>query len=203
MEKTIQQRIFEPFFTTKEVGKGTGLGLSIIYGILKQHNGYINCYSEPSVGTTFKIYLPLLDAGTGTPDFPTIMAEAACGTETILLAEDDEQLRILTKNLLEGHGYTVITALDGDDALAKFAQSMNIIDLTILDVIMPKKNGKEVYEGILKISPQCRVLFTSGYPEEVFNMDEIVAKGLDFIAKPFIPSVMMHKVKQLLERESA
>jgi len=199
MDEATRQKIFEPFFTTKEVGKGTGLGLSIIYGIIKQHNGYITCFSEPGKGTTFEIYLPLI---AGKPLTDGISAEPAMprsGTETILLAEDDHQLRELTKNVLEGYGYTVIEAEDGENAVEKFAENMEKIQLSILDVIMPRKNGKEVYEEIFRIRPDSKVIFTSGYPEDIFDRDEILGMGLDFIAKPVLPSDLLKKIREVLD----
>jgi two-component system cell cycle sensor histidine kinase/response regulator CckA len=202
MDEATRQKIFEPFFTTKETGKGTGLGLSIIYGITKQHNGYINCYSEPGKGTTFKIYLPIIDKSTGLTETTTTFLAPQSGVEMILLAEDDSQLRDLTKNVLEGYGYTVIAAVDGEDALAKFAEHGENIHLTVLDVIMPKKNGREVFEEIRKIRHDSKVLFTSGYPEEVFNKDEIESKGMDFIAKPVIPMDLLKKIRQVLDRQN-
>ena len=145
MDENIREKIFEPFFTTKEVGKGTGPGLSMAYGIIKQHNGYINVYSEFGKGTTFKIYLPLTTAEVEErkPTEPTITIS---GTETILLAEDDADVRTFTKSVLEEFGYTVIEAGNGEDAVKRFIENKDKVQLLLLDVIMPKKNGKEVYE---------------------------------------------------------
>jgi len=173
MDETSRQKMFEPFFTTKEVGKGTGLGLSIVYGIIKQHNGFINCYSEPGIGSTFKIYLPLSAPSQEQIETTTIISPQK-GTETILLAEDDRQLRDLTKCYLERYGYSVIAAEDGENAITRFKEDNNKIHLAILDVIMPKKNGKEVYDEIIRIKPGIKVLFMSGYAKNVLNKNQII-----------------------------
>ena len=199
MDTKDRERIFEPFFTTKEIGKGTGLGLSIAYGIVKQHNGYINCYSESGVGTTFKIYLPV----TLTEDEPAVSADAARpagGTETILVAEDDAGVRKLTKVVLEEFGYTVIEAEDGETAVRKFSENRDRIGFLILDVIMPKKNGKEVYEEAQKIRPDIKALFTSGYTANIIHKKGILDEGLHFISKPITPKELLEKVRIVLDR---
>jgi PAS domain S-box-containing protein len=197
MDREIIDRIFEPFFTTKEVGKGTGLGLSVVYGIIKQHNGFINVYSEKGEGTTFRIYLPLVEEEVETAE-KEISRSDFRGTETILLAEDDRAVRELTKNILEESGYQVIEAVDGKDALEKFASNKDRIQFLLLDVIMPQKNGKEVYEEIRKISPDIKVLFTSGYAEDIVQKKGISEKGLNFISKPVSPSDLLRKIRDIL-----
>ncbi|MBI5749612.1 MAG: PAS domain S-box protein [Nitrospinae bacterium] len=161
MDEATRQRIFEPFFTTKELGRGTGLGLAMVYGIVKQHNGYINVYSEPQKGTTFKIYLPLIksEAAESVGITPDVYPKG--GTETVLVAEDDRAVRKLTRSILERFGYKVIMVEDGEDAIEKFMENKEEIQLLLLDVIMPKKNGKEVYEEIKKINPGIKTLFLS------------------------------------------
>ena len=197
MDKKTQHRIFEPFFTTKEVGKGTGLGLAIVYGIVKQHNGYINVYSEPGKGTTFKLYLPLIAAEIeAASPLQDKMPEG--GRATILVAEDDDSVRNLTRSVLEGFGYTVITAVDGEDALAKFSEHQERIDLLLLDVIMPKRNGRMAFDEIQKIRPGTKVLFTSGYSAEVIH-DKGVTDSLNFISKPVSPRDLLRKVKEILD----
>ena len=152
MDQKTRERVFEPFFTTKEPGRGTGLGLAMVYGIIKQHEGYINVYSEPLIGTTFKIYLPL--AKFKVEAIKTeVMSPPERGTETILLAEDDKDVRLYTKEVLEDFGYEVIEATDGTDAIEKFMEHRDKIHLVILDVIMPKMNGKEAYDNIQRIIP--------------------------------------------------
>ena len=149
MDEKTRERIFEPFFTTKEVGKGTGLGLSMVYGIVKQHDGYINVYSEPGRGTTFKIFLPLIQSEAQEIK-PEDLQKVKGGTETILIGEDDTQVRDILKEVLSNAGYHVIEAVDGDDAVEVFQKNKDNVRLLILDVIMPKKNGKEVYKEIKK-----------------------------------------------------
>ena len=152
MDEETKQKIFEPFFTTKEVGKGTGLGLSIIYGIVKQHNGYINVYSEPGKGATFRIYFPIIKAAAEkekAKDLPDLSGKA----EAILLAEDEPAVRDSIRKILEEFGYKVIDAEDGEDAVEKFAEHKDEIELLILDVVMPRKNGKETFEEIRKLKP--------------------------------------------------
>ena len=198
MDAETKSRIFEPFFTTKEMGNGTGLGLSMAYGIIKQHNGYITCYSEPGAGTTFRIYLPAVDALAE----PVLVSSAELppgGTETILLAEDDEQVRVLTSSLLEKFGYTVITAHDGKDALVQFHAHSDAIQLVLLDVIMPGKNGREVCEEMRKSAPGLKALFTSGYAADIFQLGEFDESDFAFISKPALPAELLRKIRQLLD----
>jgi two-component system, cell cycle sensor histidine kinase and response regulator CckA len=196
MDEKVRLRIFEPFFTTKSSGRGTGLGLAIVYGIIKQHNGFISCYSEPGVGTTFQIYLPV------TKQEPASQVKAPeapprGGDETILVAEDDAATRNLDRKVLEAYGYRVIEAYDGEDAIAKFKEHRNRIDLLFLDSIMPKKNGNEVYEEVCKYKPGLKVLFTSGYTADTFSGLE--GKGLRFIAKPILPTQLLKTIREVLD----
>ena len=199
MDEKTKDRIFEPFFTTKETGKGTGLGLAIVYGIIKQHDGYINVYSAPGSGTTFKIYLPLARPEKEEPLAKESVIPAK-GTETILLAEDEEEVRRLTKSMLEDYGYKVIEASNGQEALEKFAANRNRIDLLVFDLIMPGKSGKETLEEIKKTDPGVKVLFMSGYSEEFAHKSGIIGEGLDFISKPFVPSEFLKKVREIIDR---
>ncbi|HHT9136725.1 MAG TPA: hybrid sensor histidine kinase/response regulator [Candidatus Wunengus sp. YC60] len=199
MDEKTRERIFEPFFTTKEVGKGTGLGLAIVYGIVKQHNGYINVYSEPGSGTTFRIYLPLIK-------FLDEKAKAEIhivpkgGTETILLAEDDADVRNIIRISLEGHGYTVIEAVDGMDAINKFNENKGRIQLLLLDVIMPSKNGKEVYKAIKKTVPNIKAIFMSGYTNDIIQEKDILKEELHFLSKPVSPMELLKKAREVLDR---
>jgi len=197
MDEETRNRIFEPFFTTKEVGKGTGLGLAIIYGIIKQHNGYINVYSEVDIGTTFKIYLPLI----GEKIKPDKWAEAPVtgGTETVLVAEDDEAVRSSLKLILQEYGYTVIEAGDGTEAIEKFIENEEKIQLLLLDVVMPGKKGKEVYEEIKKMRPDIKTIFTSGYTEDIIHTKDIIEQDLNFISKPISPNNLLRKVREVLD----
>lgn len=198
MDSVTCNKAFEPFFTTKEVGKGTGLGLSIVYGIIKQHNGYINVYSEPDNGTVFKIYLPLIQVEV--EDFTQSKAEVLQGgEETILVVDDDFSVRQLLEKTLCQFGYSVITAIDGKDAIGKFKENTIDINLVILDVIMPKMNGKEVCDEIKRINPDVKAIFTSGYTDDIIHKRSIMDQGLEFIAKPLNPRQLLIKVRNVLD----
>jgi CheY-like chemotaxis protein len=198
MDKGIRERIFEPFFTTKEVGKGTGLGLSMVYGIIQQHDGYINVYSEPGSGTIFKIYLPLIKTALDEQhDIP--FAKIKRGTETVLVAEDDSQVRELIREVLTGFGYTVLEAHDGESALRLFFEHKDKIKLIILDVIMPKMNGKKIYNNIKKIRPDIKCLFTSGYDANIIHKKGILEENLPFISKPISPEELLLKLREIFD----
>lgn len=198
MDEKTRQKIFEPFFTTKEVGKGTGLGLSIVYGIIKQHNGYINVASELGKGTTFHIYLPVVKTATEERKLASITAEG--GTETILIAEDNHDLRKLLVEVLSGKGYTTIPATDGEMALALFMENKDTIDLLILDVVMPRMNGKEVFDEVKKERPDVKVLFTSGYTGDVVLDKGVYGDAVDFIQKPVSPNELLVKIREVLDK---
>ncbi len=199
MDEQTQHKIFDPFFTTKELGRGTGLGLAIVYGIVKQNNGYINVYSEVGKGTTFKIYLPFVSSRAEESknlDVPPLRR----GTETILLAEDDESVRLLNKGVLQEFGYTVIEAADGEEALQKFRAHRERINLLILDVVMPKKNGREVFEEAKRGNPYVKVIFTSGYPADLIQKEGVLEKGLHFLSKPSSPQALLRTVREVLDQ---
>jgi len=199
MDENTQKKIFEPFFTTKEVGKGTGLGLAMVYGLIKQHEGYIDLYSEPGKGTAFKIYLPIKEL-----KYEDLkLAEQIIpkrGSETILIAEDNEIIRKSTISILENYGYKTIEAVDGDSAVESFIKNKDRIKLVILDVIMPKKNGKDVYNAIVNILPTVKVLFMSGYTGDTLHPKEITEKGLNFISKPFTEKDILKKIREILDK---
>jgi two-component system, cell cycle sensor histidine kinase and response regulator CckA len=197
MDEATREKIFEPFFTTKAQGKGTGLGLSIVYGIVKQHDGYINVYSEPGHGTTFNIYLPLCSEVQAEPERETRQLER--GTETILLAEDDAGVRALVSSVLSAHGYRVIEACDGEDALDKFTRNRESIELLILDVIMPKKNGKETFLEIGALKPGTKAIFISGYTADIIEKNGLIDRGLHLLSKPLLPNRLLTKVREVLE----
>jgi PAS domain S-box-containing protein len=199
MDKETKERLFDPFFTTKEVGKGTGLGLSMVYGIIKQHNGYIDIQSELGKGTTFKIYLPLTQS-TVEDKKPESLPVLKGGTETIIIAEDDIYVREFLKNILTEFGYKVLEAIDGEDAMIIFNAHKDTIQLIILDVVMPKKDGKEVYHEIKKVSPDTKVIFMSGYATDILYKKGIVEEGLIFISKPISPDELLIKVREVLDR---
>jgi polar amino acid transport system substrate-binding protein len=200
MSEETKRRIFEPFFTTKELGKGTGLGMSIVYGIIKQHGGEINVYSEPGKGTTFNIYLRLVGPNVESVLAPQSAAIPARGSETILVAEDDDHVRRLIKTILKEYGYTVIESVDGEDAVAKFIENKDKIQLLLLDVLMPKKNGKEVYNEIRKIRGDIRIIFSSGYTADIIQKKGIIEEGLPFISKPITPQLLLSKVREILDK---
>jgi PAS domain S-box-containing protein len=198
MDERTREKIFDPFFTTKEPGKGTGLGLAIVYGIIKQHNGNINVYSEPSKGSTFKIYLPLIVTAAEKAGGKDLTPPRG-GTETILLAEDDRVVRDLTATILKGYGYQVIEAFDGVDALDKYGSRSKEIDLLILDVIMPRKSGKEAFDAIQALRPNVAALFISGYTADILQSRGISEAGLNFISKPVSPFELLRKVREILD----
>lgn len=198
IDKETKEKIFDPFFTTKEVGKGTGLGLSIVYGIIKQHNGYIDVQSEPGQGATFYIYLPVVrtKAEEVRPSAPVLQK----GTETILLAEDNPVVRGLAKEVLTTSGYSVIEAINGEDAIQAFMEQKDKIDFMILDVVMPKKNGKEAFDEIRRICPDIKVLFMSGYTGDVVLDKGVHGDAANFISKPLSPQELLMKVREILDR---
>jgi PAS domain S-box-containing protein len=198
MDYKIRENIFEPFFTTKEVGKGTGLGLSMIYGIIKQHNGNINVYSEVGKGTTFRVYLPLVQTEEAISK-PTETFPKGKG-ETIIVAEDDLQVRGIMKQLLKENGYEIIEAENGEEAARKFTENKSAVSLILLDVIMPVKNGREAYEEIKKLLPEIKAIFMSGYTDDVISRKGILEEGFDFISKPINPDTLMRKIRDVLDR---
>lgn len=200
MDEKTRERIFEPFFTTKGEGKGTGLGLATVYGIVKKHEGFINVYSESDRGTTFKIYLPVQRTGVKVEDIGEEEVPVTGGTETILVAEDDIALRKLSRTVLSLYGYSIIEAVDGDDAIQKYIENKDSIDLVLLDGIMPKKNGKEAYENIRTIRPDIKVIFISGYAEDIFTKQGIIEKEADFLLKPVSPNDLLRKVREALDK---
>jgi two-component system cell cycle sensor histidine kinase/response regulator CckA len=203
MSEETRKKIFEPFFTTKEVGKGTGLGLSIVYGIVKQLNGYINVCSEEDKGTTFTIYLPLvgipLENSCSTQGYPRNLFQ---GNETLLLAEDDATLNNLHSELLEEAGYTVITASDGEEAIEKFLEQNDSIDLLILDAVMPKFNGKQVLKSARTVQPWVNALFVSGYPADVLHEADILQEGVEIMMKPVTPGELLKKIREILDHQT-
>jgi len=199
MSKEVSERIFEPFFTTKEVGKGTGLGLSIVYGIIKQHNGYVDVESEAGTGTTFRIYLPFSGEENEAEEAVPAPKELRGGNETILLCEDDAGVRAFAKELLEQYGYRIIEATDGEDAVRQFTDNRDRIDLAIIDVIMPKKNGRVVYDEVKSIKPDAKAIFMSGYSADIIHKKGIFEKDIHFITKPIIADKFLEKVRQVLD----
>jgi PAS domain S-box-containing protein len=196
-----QRKIFDPFFTTKGPGKGTGLGLSVVYGIIKQHEGYINVYSEPGFGTSFKMYLPIISSEAGEAEKAYEESIHTHGTETILLAEDDETVRGLVRILLEKQGYSVIEAADGADAVKRFMENRESIDLLLFDLIMPRMNGKEAYDEIRQWRPGLKVIFVSGYAPDIVREKMCFEPGIVMISKPIMSGPLLQKIRTLLDEE--
>jgi CheY-like chemotaxis protein len=199
MDENTRQKVFEPFFTTKELGRGTGLGLAMVYGIVKQHDGYVNVQSKIDEGTTFEIFFPMGRARTSAAAVTVVGENVRGGTETILIAEDDEEIRQTTRVLLEMHGYQVVEALDGDDALNKYMELSDSIDLLILDVIMPRKNGKQVYDEIRRNGHGVKALFFSGYPAGIIGRKGILEEDLHFMKKPVSPKDFLRRIRTTLD----
>lgn len=199
MAKDILDHVFEPFYTTKEVGKGTGLGLAIIYGIVKQHNGYINVYSEEGQGTVFHIYLPFGHKVNRQAEKKEQSTHLLTGKETVLIAEDDEHVRRLARKILEEYGYTVLEAADGEEAVHVFQKQANAVDIALFDIIMPKKNGKAAYEEIRAIRPEIRALFISGYSTDVISKKGALEEGVHFLSKPVAPHDLLVKIRAILD----
>lgn len=203
MDPKTMGKIFEPFFTTKEQGKGTGLGLAVVYGIVRKHNGYIIAGSEPGKGATFKIMLPI-SSSDKTDDKETPQESLPQGgKETILLAEDDPGIRDLLSLVLGSHGYNVISAVDGEEAVVKFKENREKVDLVILDGIMPKKNGKEAFREIKAVCPKMKVIFVSGYPEDMLDFEDMEGQEVTCLQKPVRPADLLKKIREILDKTTS
>ena len=198
MDKETIARVFEPFFTTKEVGKGTGLGLSMVHGIINQHGGFIHAYSEVGRGTIFKVYMPMIEQSAS--EIPnSIEMSATGGSETILVAEDDETVLALAARVLEQAGYSVLTALDGEEGLALFEENADEIDMVLIDVVMPKLSGKQMYSRISQLKPDLPVLFSSGYSSNAIHTSFVLDEGIELIPKPYDPATLLRRVRKSLD----
>jgi PAS domain S-box-containing protein len=202
MDAETSKKIFEPFFTTKEVGKGTGLGLAIVYGVVKQHNGYISVYSEQDEGTTFRVYLPQIYEKDADKTEEDAIEYPRMGSETVLVAEDDATIRELAGSILRNFGYNVILAHDGEDAVEKFKADKENIAVIVMDMIMPRKSGKEAYEEIRKIRPEVKILFMSGYSPDLLLDRGIFDSGDVVLIKPIHPLDLVRKVRAVLDNQS-
>ena len=197
IDKENIERIFEPFFTTKEVGKGTGLGLASAYGIIKNHSGIIQVYSEKGHGTTFNIYLP---ASTAKSAKEEVKAELLKGKETILLVEDEEGTIEVEELMFKKLGYSVMPARSGKEAIALYKENMMDLDLVALDMIMPEMNGKDTYDELKKINPDIKVLLVSGYSLNK-QIEELIDQGCNgFIQKPFDIVKLSQKIRKIIEQ---
>jgi two-component system cell cycle sensor histidine kinase/response regulator CckA len=201
MDPLTREHAFEPFFTTKGIGEGTGLGLSTVYGIVKQHDGYVWLYSEEGQGTTVRVYLPEAPTDKAVDTDPGIPPASVTGTETILLVEDDDTVRGLTAGILERAGYSVFPAPDGRSALQLFAEHINEIDVVVSDVVMPGMGGKELADAILQKKPDMRVIFVSGYTDEAISRAGVLKENAELITKPFHPSELLLRVRTVLDRD--
>lgn len=199
MTREVSARVFEPFFTTKEVGRGTGLGLATVYGIVKQSNGYITVYSEAGKGTTFKVYLPKATEE-ATPVALREPSEHLGGSETILLVEDETDVRALARQFLDSRGYRVLEAKDGSEALTISGGHSGNIDLLVTDVVMPKMSGRELAEKLAPIRPHMRVLYVSGYTAEAIGHHGILDPGTEFLQKPFSREILARKLREVLDK---
>jgi CheY-like chemotaxis protein len=199
MDNETISRIFEPFFTTKEPGVGTGMGLSTVYGIVKQSDGHIWVESERARGTTFRIYLPRIHDRFEEPPGEDMPPESATGSETVLLVEDEDGVRKLTRMELEDNGYSVFEARDGEEALAFERAHEGTIHILLTDVLMPGMSGKSLYEEMAARRAGIKVLFVSGHTEDAIVHRGVLEKGTPFLPKPFTPDALVRKVREVLD----
>jgi len=200
MDAATIDRIFEPFFTTKELGKGTGLGLAMVYGIVRQHGGFVHVYSELGVGSNFRVYLPIsLEAGKS-PEHPPDTRPVRGGTETILVAEDHEGLREIARETLVNLGYRVILATDGEEAVREFLNPRNHIDILLMDVVLPKLGGPQAYARICETRPDVPAIFATGYGADIKLLMQARQRGLPILQKPYSPRDLARKVRETLDQ---
>jgi two-component system, cell cycle sensor histidine kinase and response regulator CckA len=199
MSESVRQRVFEPFFTTKEVGKGTGLGLSTVYGIVKQSGGYIWVYSELGVGTTFKVYLPRVDAPADSTAIRVPAQTSYGGTETVLLVEDEDGVRALVRQVLTRHGYTVLEARHGGEALLHCERHNGRIHLLLSDVVLEQMSGPELAKRLLALRPDLKVLFVSGYTDDAIIHQGVLSSDTAFLQKPFTTEALAKKIREVLD----
>jgi CheY-like chemotaxis protein len=194
MDEATKRRVFEPFFTTKKLGRGTGLGLSTVYGIIKQHEGWINLDSQWGKGTIFHAYLPRAVEGQEEKAVPPDTSRFRTGKETILMVDDEEMIRNLAQQILETHGYSVVTATDGQEAIDLYMRQRDRFDLVILDLTMPRLSGTETLTRIRNLNPNAKVILSSGYPSGE------TSRASAFLPKPYRAETLTRVVREVLDR---
>jgi len=201
MDAATQERIFEPFFTTKGMGKGTGLGLATVYGIVKQHSGFILVESEPGKGSTFRVFLPVNETSAESDLRPTVLDDlpARGGTETILLADDHDGICEMAQSVLKTKGYHVLIARDGEEAIEMFTANRDRISLVLLDVIMPRRSGPEVFAAIKALDQRVSVVFATGYSSDTAALADLVERGVAVLRKPYSPAMLCRRVREVLD----
>jgi len=199
MDAATRQQIFEPFFTTKETGTGTGLGLSIIYGIVQQHKGYISVYSEPGRGTTFRILLPVIEGDVLPQSAALSHQPLRGGQETLLVVDDEAAIREYLEMFLTSLGYTVLLAGDGQEAIDVFRENADNVDLVLIDVVMPNVKGCEAALEMRRIRSDLKIIFTSGYPNDLIHKQKLLEEGMQFLMKPLIPTDLAGTLRTVLD----
>jgi CheY-like chemotaxis protein len=199
MDAATRARIFEPFFTTKEAGKGTGLGLAMVFGTVRQSGGHIEVYSEPGRGTAFKVYLPRVEEAVPAERPSRGPFKVPRGTETLLLVEDEDGVRSLVCMVLQSIGYTVLEAREGEEALGVAGRHDGPLHLVVTDLILPRMGGRQLTEALTAARPGLKVLYLSGYTEDVTSRHGLLVPGVAFLQKPFTPSALARKVREVLD----
>jgi two-component system, cell cycle sensor histidine kinase and response regulator CckA len=200
MSSLTLSRIFEPFFTTKEQGKGTGLGLATVYGIVKQSGGHVLVASEPGRGTKFDIYFPVVEEAATALEASHHDLPAPGGNETVLLAEDEDGVRTLTRQVLQSRGYTVLEAKNGEEALRVTERTKGAVDLLLTDVVMPRMGGRALAEAVVSRYPNANVIYISGYTDDAVIRNGVMHAENEFLQKPFSTDALLHKVREVLDK---